>query len=157
MILSNAPRYLLDVNVLVALLDEDHIYHQLVTNWFEAPGLQWAVCPFTEAGFLRYMTRPKIGDMSMEEATAMLAWMAQEAGYHYQPIAADWHTLCGPFFKRLFGHNQITDAYLLGLAVQEGLVLVTFDKAILHLAGEHGSHVLMLSESQAPLTSRIQP
>jgi uncharacterized protein len=37
--------------------------------------------------------------------------------------------LSGPFFKRLFGHNQITDAYLLGVAIHEGLVLVTFDLA----------------------------
>lgn len=116
-----------------------------MTEWFDTSALQWAVCPFTEAGFLRYMTKPKTGDMSVEEATAMLARMAQQAGYHYQPISADWHTLCNPFFKRLFGHNQITDAYLLGLAVRHGLVLVTQDKAIIHLAGhEHRKHVLLL-------------
>jgi hypothetical protein len=137
---------LLDVNALVALLDEDHIHHQCVTAWFDTPGLQWAVCPFTEAGFLRYMTRPKSGDVSMEEAMAMLGRLAQEPGYHHQSISADWHTLCDPFLKRLFGHNQITDAYLLGLAVHEGLVLVTFDRAVLHLAGEHSSHVLVLTE-----------
>jgi uncharacterized protein len=148
MILSEAPRYLPDVNVFVALLDEDHIHHQPVTEWFDTPSLQWVICPFTEAGFLRYMTRPKTGDMSVEEATAMLARMAQQPGYHYQPISADWHTLSGPFFKRLFGHNQITDAYLLGLAVHEGLVIVTLDKAIVHLAGdEHRKHVLLLEAS----------
>jgi hypothetical protein len=92
------------------------------------------------------MTRPKTGDLSMVEATAMLARLAQESGYHHQSISADWHTLCGPFLKRLFGHNQITDAYLLGLAVHEGLVLVTFDRAIPHLAGEHSTHALVLTE-----------
>lgn len=137
-------RYLLDVNVLVALLDEEHIHHEAATKWFDTPGLQWAICPFTEAGLLRHMTRPKIGDMSIEEATEMLAALIREPGYHYQPISADWQTLCGPFFKRLFGHKQITDAYLLGLALREGLVLVTFDRAILHLAGEHEKHVLLL-------------
>jgi predicted nucleic acid-binding protein len=55
--LPKVLRYLLDVNILVALLDEDHIHHQRATAWFDTPGLQWAVCPFTEAGFLRYMTR----------------------------------------------------------------------------------------------------
>jgi toxin-antitoxin system PIN domain toxin len=144
MILPKASRYLLDVNVLVALLDEEHIHHRVVTEWFDTPGLQWAICPFTEAGLLRHMTRPKIGDMSMEEATAMLAQLALEPGYHYQPISADWQTLCGRFFKRLFGHKQITDAYLLGLAVLEGLVLVTFDRAMLHLAGADNKHVLIL-------------
>jgi hypothetical protein len=144
MTLAKAPRYLFDVNVLVAILDEDHIHHQAATEWFDTPGLQWAVCPFTEAGLLRYMTRPKTGDMSMEEATTMLARLTQEPGYHYHPISADWQTLCGRFFKRLFGHKQITDAYLLGLAVREGSVLVTFDRAVLHLAGEHSKHVLLL-------------
>lgn len=144
MILPKAPRYLLDVNVFVALLDEDHVHHLRATKWFDTPGLQWAVCPFTEAGLLRHMTRPKSGNMTMEEATTMLARIRRESGYHYQPVSADWHTLCSPFFKRLFGHNQITDAYLLGLAVLEGLVLVTFDRAMLHLAGEHQSHVLLL-------------
>ncbi len=144
--MTKSPRHLLDVNVLVALLDEDHVHHKTVLEWFYTPGRQWAICPFTEAGLLRHMTRPKIGDMSMEEATAMVARLAREPGYHYQPISTDWQTLCGRFFKRLFGHKQITDAYLLGLAVHEGLVLVTFDKAILHLAGEHSSHVLVLTE-----------
>lgn len=143
--MAKSPRHLLDVNVLVALLDEDHIHHKTVLEWFYTRGRQWAICPFTEAGLMRHMTRPKIGDMSMEEATAMVAHLAQEPGYHYQPISADWQTLCRPFFKRLFGHKQITDAYLLGLAVHEGLILVTFDKAILHLAGEHSRHVLVLA------------
>jgi toxin-antitoxin system PIN domain toxin len=144
MTLTKAARYLLDVNVLVAILDEDHVHHQAATRWFDTPGLPWAICPFTEAGLLRYMTRPKMGDMSMEEATAMLVQLKQEPGYHYQQISADWLALSGPFFKRLFGHNQITGAYLLGLAIQDGLVLATFDRAMLHLAGEHGKHVLLL-------------
>jgi hypothetical protein len=145
MILSKARRYLLDVNVLVAILDEDHVHHQAATEWFDTPGLQWAICSFTEAGLLRYMTRPTTGDMSMEEAAAMLAQLKQEPGYHYQAISADWLALSGPFFKRLFGHNQVTDSYLLGLAIQDGLVLATFDRAMLHLAGEHSEHVLVLS------------
>jgi hypothetical protein len=81
----------------------------------------------------------------MSEATAILARMAQEPGYLYVPISADWKTLCSPFSQRLYGSKQVTDAYLLGAAVQEGLVLATMDKAILHLAGEqYGAHVLLL-------------
>ena len=143
--MTRAPRYLLDVNVLVAILDEDHVHHRAATKWFDTPGLAWAICAFTEAGLLRYMTRPTIGDMSMEEATAMLVQLTREPGYRFQPISADWQTLCGRFSKRLFGHNQITDAYLLGLAVHEELVLATFDRAMLHLAGEHSKHVLILN------------
>ena len=145
MSLSKTPRYLLDVNVLLALLSENHIHHQIVTAWFNTPGLQWAICPFTEAGFLRNATAPRPGQITMSEATAVLMRMALAPGYHYLPINADWQTLCSPFFKRLYGTRQVTDAYLLGLAVRDGLILVTMDKAILHLAGtEHSKHVLLL-------------
>jgi toxin-antitoxin system PIN domain toxin len=144
--LAKAPRYLLDVNVFVALLAENHIHHQLVTEWFNASlSLQWAICPFTEAGFLRNATAPSPGQITMSEATAVLARMAQHPGYHYLPISAEWHTLCSPFVRRLYGTKQVTDAYLLGLAVLEGLTLVTLDKAVVHLAGdEHRKHVLLL-------------
>jgi toxin-antitoxin system PIN domain toxin len=135
---------LLDVNVLVAILDEDHVHHKAATRWFGTPRLPWAICALAEAGLLRYMTRPRAGSLSMEEATALLAQLKQEPGYHFQPISADWLVLSAPFFKRLFGHNQVTDAYLLGLAIHEGLVLATFDRAFLHLAGAHKQHVLVL-------------
>ncbi len=145
MSLSNA-RYLLDVNVLYSLIVKDHVHHARVREWFYAsPDLSWALCPFTEAGFLRNATASRAGQISMAEATAILEMFARHPGYQYLPITADWRTLCSPFFKRLYGSKQVTDAYLLGLAVREGLVLVTFDKAILHLAGEYQSHVLLLT------------
>jgi predicted nucleic acid-binding protein len=144
MILTKARVHLLDVNPVIALLDEAHVHNQAVSEWFNTPGLQWALSPFTEAGVLRYFTRPKKGELSMEEATSMLERLKQEPGYHYQPVTADWQSLTKRFFKRVQGHNQITDAFLLGLAVQEELILVTFDKAILHMAGEHSKHVHIL-------------
>ncbi len=53
-----------------------------------------------------------------------------------------------PFFSRLYGATQATDAYLVGLAVRAGLVLMTMDKGVLHLAGsEYGEHVLLLKEA----------
>jgi len=40
----------------------------------------------------------------------------------------------------------VTDAYLLGLAIQQNLILITLDKALLHLAGkENSKHVLLLA------------
>lgn len=144
MILPKARRYLFDVNVLIALLDEDHVHHEVATQWFSTPGLQWTLCPFTEAGLLRYMTKSETGGLEMAEATALLANLAEEPGYHYQSVSADWCSLCQPFSKRVFGPNQVTDAFLLGMAIRDGLVLVTFDRAILHLAGEHRNHVHLL-------------
>ena len=145
---SKAPRYLLDVNVLVALTTRSHVHHALVKEWFYAfPGFQWAICAFTEAGFLRNATAVRSGQITVSEATAILKQLARHPGYRYLPITVDWQTLCGPLFPRLYGTKQITDAYLLGLAVREGLSLVTMDKAILHLAGdEHSKHVFLLKE-----------
>ncbi len=144
--LSKAPRYLLDVNVLVALTARSHVHHRLVKDWFYASSsLQWNICAFTEAGFLRNATAPRSGQITMSEATEILKHLAQHPGYRYLPIDADWQTLCSPFFPRLYGTKQVTDAYLFGLAVREGLVLVTMDKAIIHLAGtDHAKHVLLL-------------
>lgn len=142
--MPDAAVHLLDVNVAIALLDQTHIHSATVEDWFETPGLQWALCPFTEAGVLRFFTRPKTGDLSVEQVTAMLERLKQEPGYHFQLVTADWLTLTRPFSKRLHGHNQVTDAYLLGLAIREGMVLTTYDRATLRLAGEHKKHVLVL-------------
>ncbi len=80
----------------------------------------------------------------MEQATAMLERLRRRPGYSFQPIVADWQALTAPFARRIHGHNQVTDAILLGLAVRDGLVLTTFNKALLHLAEEYKRHVLVL-------------
>jgi toxin-antitoxin system PIN domain toxin len=139
------PKYLLDVNVLVALTEEDHQHHQTVTKWFRNPGLDWGLCAFSEAGLLRMSMNPKMGNLTLEEATEMLATLASIPGYHFWPIATGWPDLAAPFRDRVFGHQQITDAYLLGLAVKEDGILVTMDKAIQFMAGPRLSeHVLVL-------------
>jgi toxin-antitoxin system PIN domain toxin len=144
--LSKAPRYLLDVNVLIPLTAKNHIHHRLVHGWFMAsPDIKWAICAFTEAGFVRNSIAPREDQISVSDATYILRDLVQHPGYRYIPIDTDWETLCRPFFKRLYGHNQVTDAYLLGLAVRQNLVLATMDKGILHLAGqEYAQHVLLL-------------
>ncbi len=80
----------------------------------------------------------------MKEACDLLLDLAKSAGYRYQPINADWARLCKPLSARLFGYKQVTDAYLLGLAIHENLILATFDRALVHLAGEYSRHVLLL-------------
>jgi len=143
--LTKRAAHLLDVNTLVALLDEAHIHHRAATQWFDTRRLQWALCPFTEAGVLRFFTRPKTGELTLRQATAMLDSLKQQPGYRYQPIAADWNTLTKPLSRRLHGYRQVTDAFLLGLAIHDDLVLATFDSAILHLAGEYNKHVHLLA------------
>lgn len=139
-------KYLLDVNVLIALTEPQHVHHRRVMRWFNTPGLDWGLCAFTEAGFLRVAANPKTGAHSVEDSANVLATLASHPGYRYWPISAGWSTLAAPFHERVFGHQQITDAFLLGLAVKENGVLVTMDKAIQYLAGaEYSRNVLVLA------------
>ncbi len=140
-------KFLLDVNALVALADEDHVHHDRMLQWFRSSGRQnWGVCAFTEAGLLRISTRPETGGRSVQDATELLTRLAALPGFHYWPISVPWPALAAPFRGRLYGHQQITDAYLLGLAVREDGVLVTFDRAMSHLAGEEYRGNLLVLE-----------
>lgn len=52
--------YLLDVNVLIALLDPAHIQHDTAHAWFAEEGhTAWATCPLTENGVLRIIGHPR--------------------------------------------------------------------------------------------------
>ena len=144
---------LLDLNVLIALTDSGHRDYQRAQSWFMASGEEsWGICPLTEAGFLRVTTNPAFhpGPRTMEEAIAILQVLKGLPGYWYCEIDESWATLTARFAARIFGHQQVTDAYLLGLAVKEGGKLVTFDRGIKYMAGaEFSRNVLLLNSSQA--------
>lgn len=142
--MSESPVYLLDVNVLIAGVFETHEHHALAEEWLNTPGLQWAVSPWAEAGFLRFATGRNA--LSMGEASSILEDLSQLPGYCYHTTAQSWRTLTKPFIRRLHGHNQVTDAFLLGTAIHDGLVLATFDKRILHVAGEYSSSVRIVGD-----------
>jgi hypothetical protein len=115
-------------------------------KWFGTPGLDWGLCAFSEAGFLRVSTNPIAGAHAVHESASVLAVLTSHPGFRYWPISAGWATLAEPFHERVFGHQQITDAYLLGLAIKEDGILVTMDKAIQHMAGtQYSSNVLVLA------------
>jgi toxin-antitoxin system PIN domain toxin len=129
---------LLDLNVLVALTEPEHVHHRRAEDWFNTSGKEdWGVCPLTEAGFVRVTTNPSYRPVprSMEQAIAILQMIKEYPGYSFWKIEESWTTLTAPFTARIFGHQQVTDAYLLGLAIKNDGVLVTFDEAILKLAG----------------------
>jgi len=141
-------RTLLDVNVLIALTEPRHDGFDAAQEWFGTSGRDnWGVCPLTEIGFVRITTNPSFypGPRTHEEATFILAELANRPGYHYWPLTESWAALTAPFSTRISGHQQVTDAYLLGLAIKEGGVLVTFDKGIKYMAGaEFNRNVLVL-------------
>jgi toxin-antitoxin system PIN domain toxin len=143
--LSHA-RHLLDVNLLIALTEEGHASYRTAWKWFETPRLKWGLCAFSEAGYLRITSNPAVGGYSIAEAARVLAVLTRRPGYRYWPITDSWAPLVEPFGERVYGHQQITDAYLLGLAVKNSGVLVTLDKAMRHLAGPRYSKNLLVLE-----------
>ena len=125
-------RALLDVNVLVALLDRQHLAHGSAHAWLArnlATG--WASCPLTENGCLRVLTNPRYPApvAALDVLTKLAA--AKTGGYH-QFWADDLTITDAQVFDRdkWRGHQQITDAYLLALAVKHSGRLVTFDAGI---------------------------
>ena len=138
-------KYLLDLNVLIALADRDHRHHAAARRWFESDGeTNWGTCLLTEAGFIRVMANPRMGGYGVAKATEILAILTRRSGHRFWPMVDDWNTLSAPFAERIFGHQQVTDACLLGLAVKQDGILVTMDKAIAYLAGDKYARNLLL-------------
>ena len=142
-------RNLLDVNVLIALTSIEHPQYAAAQRWFDSLANEdWGICPLTEAGYVRIVTNPASGPIvrTFAQAAAILADLAQREGYRYWSIADSWISLTAYFRDRIFGPQQITDAYLLGLAIKEDGVLVTFDRGLKYLAGPQFSRNLLVLE-----------
>jgi toxin-antitoxin system PIN domain toxin len=125
-------RALLDVNALLALFDESHPSHGPARDWWHANQAGgWASCPLTQNGFVRVMSQPRyLQSRSSVEAIAALRTGLERPEHQFWPddISIADETL----FDRgyILGPNQITDIYLLGLAVRNGDRLVTFDRGV---------------------------
>jgi uncharacterized protein len=124
---------LLDVNVLVALFDPDHVHHELAHDWFaDHRAAGWATCPLTENGFVRVLANPAYGSpVSRPEVILQhLRRFCAGADHHF------WDDSVSLRDERLFdpsmlaGHRQITDVCLLGLAVSRRGCLATLDRGL---------------------------
>ena len=114
------------------------------------------VSPLTEAGYIRLATNPKasFGVVYFPRVFAVLADLTQKPGYCFWPIADSWAALTAPFADRIFGHRQVTDAYLLGLAIKSDGVLVTFDRGLKYMAGAEFSRESAWCSSSLEFRSR---
>lgn len=125
--------YLLDTNVLIALLWPSHARHEVVVNWFARHrGKGWATCPLTEAGFVRIVSNPAFSRdaVTPREAAGLLAANTTAKDHSFWPDALSFAEAVTFTGTRLVGHQQVTDAYLLGLALRRGGVLATLDERI---------------------------
>ena len=118
---------LLDVNVLLALAWPTHQHHRAAHRWFrdESPH-GWATCALTQLGFVRLSSNPSYSDdaVSPQDAAALLVQMAAHPKHRFW---AELPALTVDMFQRATGHQQVMDAYLVGLARHHRGRIVTFD------------------------------
>ena len=141
-------RALLDVNVLIALLDADHAFHGAAWNWFEPNAKDgWASCPITQNGCIRIMAHPGYPNALPVQAVAERLREATSSDLHeFWPDEATLLEIDAFNLERVHGPLQVTDTYLLGLAVRNGGRLVTFDRAVsrVTVARAQAKHLLIL-------------
>ncbi|HWK55419.1 MAG TPA: TA system VapC family ribonuclease toxin [Hyphomicrobiales bacterium] len=139
---------LLDVNVLIALLDGAHLHHGAAMRWLGNHITHgWASCPLTQNGCVRVMSQPAYPNA---RATSEIASRLRDATQQPEHVfwADDLSLLDDALFDwhELFNHRQLTDAYLLALAVKHDGVFVTFDHAVplKAVAGASARHLVLL-------------
>jgi uncharacterized protein len=140
--------YLPDINILIGLAREDVESHAIAFRWFHNTGIhRFATCAFSQAGFVRICSNERISPrtVTVSGAMEMLDGLTSLSGHQFWSLDTGLAETIRPFRSQIYGHGQITDAYLLGLAIQNNGVLVTRDKAIAHLAGKTwNNHLLIL-------------
>ena len=125
-------RALLDINVLIALLDSDHASHDSAISWFSKHRREgWASCPITQNGCIRIMSNP--GYPNPLPVQAVVQRLAEACHQHIHEFWPDTVSLLDSDVvdcTQIHGPRQLTDIYLLALAVKHEGRLVTFDTSI---------------------------
>ena len=141
-------RALLDVNVLIALLDADHVSHRDALSWFAAHASQgWASCAITQNGCLRIMSLPGYPTpRPVSQIAERLRDAASTAVHEYWLDDISLLDAKLVDLRRVHSARQLTDVYLLALAVRHGGSLVTFDQSINvdAVCGATREHLVML-------------
>ena len=123
--------YLLDVNVLIALVDSAHVNHEAAHAWF-APGRDFATCPLTENALVRILSNPSYPTVEATPAQAGEYLRAFRGHPRHTPLPDDVSLADSDLFdlRAVAGSRQLSDVYLLGLAEHHGCRLATFDRKL---------------------------
>ncbi len=124
---------LLDINLLIALFDPDHIHHEPAHDWFADHHRHgWATCPVTENGFVRILANPAYGSAMPRaaELVSRLYRFCRSPNHQFWPDDISLRDEARFHRRVVGGHRQLTDIYLLGLATHRKGRLATFDRTI---------------------------
>lgn len=133
-------RALLDINVLLALLDSDHVDHERAMAWLGREiNSGWASCAITENGFVRIISQPRYpSPVPAAQAMARLVQATRTASHEFWPCSVSLLNEQVIERGRLLGPRQVTDVYLLALAVAHGGRFATFGQSV-PLRAVHGA------------------
>ena len=148
---KETQRALLDVNVLIALVDPEHASATRAHEWFAAHQGGVATCPIVQNGVVRILSQPAYSKNAQHSVQSMVQLVRDFCAATDHQFWPDSLALIDEQVfddSRLLGHQQITDAYLLSLAVANEGQLVTFDSAIAATAAvvrrANAVHVIVL-------------
>ena len=148
-------RSLLDTSVLIALCDPSHSMHGAALAWLGRVADGVATCPIVENGAVRILSQPKYASgtpISTSSAVFAVREIRNVTGYEFW--ADDLSLLDANLFdaNALMGPAQITDSYLLALAVKRDALLVTLDTRLMlsAVAGAGARHLHTLRSELSP-------
>jgi toxin-antitoxin system PIN domain toxin len=124
---------LLDVNILLALFHDAHVHHDVAHDWFvDHAESGWASCPMTENGLIRILGSPtRLKEhRPLQEARELLKTFCEHTAHQFWPDDISIRDSDRFNVDAIRGHQQVTDAFLLGLAVKHGGRFVTLDQRI---------------------------
>lgn len=139
--------FLLDVNVLIALSWPAHVAHEKVQQWFGRHArAAWATCPFTQTAFVRIISNPAFSPNALTTADAfqLLESNLKHSGHKFWPDDIGVLEATRNFQSQIAGHQQVTDAYLMGLASHRKGKLATLDSGMLGLLAEKRTDVVIV-------------
>jgi hypothetical protein len=124
---------LLDANVLIALFDPSHAHHRVAHGWFTSNRHhRWATCSTTENAFIRILSNPSYPGfvISIADAIFRLRDLCSSPNHVFWQESLSFREPGRFHWQRVQGHRQVTDVYLLALAVMNKGRLATFDSSI---------------------------
>ncbi len=140
-------RFLLDINVLIALIDPAHVQHERAHEWFGEVGRKtWATCPLTENGVLRIVGHARYPNSPGTPAAVMdlLTSLCALPGHAFWPDDITLLHAQRVDGSRILDAGQVTDSYLLALASAHGGQLASFDQRLVTDAVINGPQALHL-------------
>ena len=130
-------RYLHDANLILALTHENHPYHQRAFAWLHGKPIEkWATCEITRSALIRLSTNPLVVGTAKSPVETLdnLEAAASQSDHKFLTLPGSGIAVLRKCLAKCQGYKQITDAYLIAIAISNNAKLSTFDARLLHLS-----------------------